>query len=136
MGESTSALVYNRTAVPENRAINHTAALEERRADSHSTRLPNGLVLLHQPALTVKSPDITELLAKHQRDEDWNNSVVPLASQPVYLVHTLKDSDFRMPVRQEEGNDALMAQMATMAAVTADQQTAANCCVCPPCNLL
>lgn len=139
MGERTSALVSSRTAVPENRAINYSAATEERRADGQSTRLPNGPVLLHQPALTVKSPAIAELLAKHQHGEEMDTLVAQLVSQPVYVVPTLKDIEFRMPTRQEKGNDALLAQLVTKqapAAAVTNQQSAAKCCVCPPCNLL
>lgn len=139
MGERTSALVSSRTAVPENRAIDYPAALEERHADSYSTRLPNAPGLLHRPLFTVKPPDIAELLAKHQHGEEMDKLAAQLVSQPVYVVPTMKDIEFRMPVRQEKGNDALVAQLvATQAPATAvtDQQSAANCCVCPPCNLL
>ena len=139
MGERTSALVSSRTAVPENRAINYSAALEERRAGNHSTSLPDVPILLHQPPLTVKSPDITELLAKHQHGEEMDKLVAQFVSKSVYVVPTLTEIEFRMPVRQEEGNDALLAQLVTKqtpAAAIMDQQSAANCCVCPPCNLL
>lgn len=65
--------------------------------------------------------------------------VAALTSQPVYAVPTLTDVEFRMPVRYEEGIDALLVQLAmeqVPAAAVTDQQSAANCCACPPCNLL
>ena len=139
MGERTSALVSSRTAVSDRSAINRSAAVEERRADNHSTELPDGPILLHRDPLVYKSPDIRELLATRQRGEEMGKLVAELTSQPVYVVPTLKDIEFRLPDRYEQGIDALLVQLATEqapAAAVTHQQSAANCCACPPCNLL
>ena len=65
--------------------------------------------------------------------------VAALTSQPVYTAPTLQDVEFRMPDRYEQGIDPSLVQLATAqapAAAVTDQQSAANCCACPPCNLL
>ncbi len=139
MGERTSALVSSRTAVSDNSAINRSAALEERRADNHSDRLPSEPMLLHRRPLVDESPDANELAAARQPRGDMGKLVAALTSGPVYAAPTLQDVEFRMPDRYEQGIDPSLVQLATAqapAAAVTDQQSAANCCACPPCNLL
>jgi hypothetical protein len=130
MGERTLAIGSSRTEMPRNELVANTGALAWG-ADSYSSRIPDVLLEYQRALPQLETLNIADLIAQSQSKsgEDWAKILKLTTHQPVFK---LPELDMPEPYDYETRT----AMTPALAAMLTQEQPAANCCPCLPCNLL